>query len=531
MSILGRIFSRTGHADYRHGIELFNEGRFAEAADTFSAALQAIDDPTDPHYSLGRFYIAEARVQLGRQLFASDCPKESQVQLRLALEAGYHYPDLYVSLAQACAQLEEWPEACEACRHALLLNPRYVDARAHLAMALISDGQRDVAMTEIEYIVGEGFAVSIDDDDEGAIRSIVDTLREREESEAVVQRALELYRSGDLDQALPALVDAVAARPRYADVRCKLGSLYASRGQFDLARPQLDEAVAINPKYVDAHLHRVRLAIREGRLSDAEEVLTEVQKQKPTDLDSIGLHAYIKLLTGAADDARTLLADLEPNSGELFHLRALLSWTLGDLDAAHHDFLRASAGRCGSARSERDRHWLWVERFETKSERKPQPDTESLGAPVPETAVLLGREAASKGDWVEAANHWTNAISLGDESPATRAWLGEAELILGHETVAAEHLQIALKSQSFGPWWDALGRAFDSQGDARADECYRLAVEAPEPPVSARLRWAATLLSAGKLEEAQAQYAEIRAQHPYHPVARFVLSPEFFIAA
>ena len=59
-------FRRLGkQRDYQRGIMHYNRGEYAEAAQAFEAALASMSDPADPQYSLGAFYAAEARANLG----------------------------------------------------------------------------------------------------------------------------------------------------------------------------------------------------------------------------------------------------------------------------------------------------------------------------------------------------------------------------------------------------------------------------------------------------------------------------------
>lgn len=276
MSLLGRLFSRGGMDHYRRGILLYNQKEYEEAARELEAALATLGDRNDPYHNLGRFYAAEAHAKLGLALLEQDRRPPAREQFEKALEQGYRYPDLHFHLSRILAAEGALDEAVRHCRRALEINPGYLEARAQLAVLLWEGGATEDAAAELRRLQGTDFRLpprlALDPAsrcDPGMMREVREEILRRQESQEHARRALEAYERGDRDRAREEMRQAVAQNPEYADLRCKLGILYAESGETELAETELNEALRINPNYVEARLQAGLLCLRQDNAEQA----------------------------------------------------------------------------------------------------------------------------------------------------------------------------------------------------------------------------------------------------------------------
>jgi len=99
------------------------------AAQSFNAEAEA------------RFNIGVSHIREGRYDMAIDAIKQ-------AIRSDPKNPFFYKGLGTAYAAKLKWPEAIEAYRRALVLNPYYVDVKNDLGTALVLSGKRDEGKSE-----------------------------------------------------------------------------------------------------------------------------------------------------------------------------------------------------------------------------------------------------------------------------------------------------------------------------------------------------------------------------------------------
>src|SRR5436305_817303 len=91
-----------------------------------------------------------------------------------------------------------------------------------------------------------------------------DYARAEQEFDRALAEALARQQAGDLHGAVAALERAVAERPGYADLRCRLAGLLAESGRPDDARQHLRVALELNPRYLEARLLAARVELESG---------------------------------------------------------------------------------------------------------------------------------------------------------------------------------------------------------------------------------------------------------------------------
>ena len=261
MSVLGRLFHRAGMSDYRRGIISFNNGDLDAAVEAFERTLESIQDPSDPYYSLGRFYAAEAHCKLGLSLYHRGDVQRAAAELRKALGCGYRYPDLHSHLAAIFDRQGEHAAAERECRSALEIHPSYLDARARLMIALLAQGRAEDAKGELRSLVGDGFPLPSGFDpagslppDDSAMRELRELLDHRQKGKWEMLRAVESYDRGDSapggrrssgrdTRAQPTL----CRSPLQASEACS-----SNRAAWRTGCAELLVALEINPNYVEA---------------------------------------------------------------------------------------------------------------------------------------------------------------------------------------------------------------------------------------------------------------------------------------
>src|SRR5262245_66212751 len=258
-----RKLGRNRH--YSRGILHYNRGEYAEAVSAFEEALAAIDDVQSPEYSLGTFYAAEARANLGLARFQQGDDARAEEDFRQALIHNPNYPDLHYYVALLCERTGRPAEAAGALERALALHPDYLEARLLYAVVRARLGDTAGARLELERCVALGFELPpglslepgapLGPPEWQALRA---RATRRNEAARQVAVAAEKAHAGDREAAVKALEQAVVAEPRFADVRCRLAALLAELGRHDEALAHLKVALDLNPNYLEA---RTRLGI------------------------------------------------------------------------------------------------------------------------------------------------------------------------------------------------------------------------------------------------------------------------------
>ena len=191
----------------------------------------------------------------------------SAAALSLLWEAAGLAPDdgiIQDHLGEVLERIGALDAAVEAYRAATKARPAPPGAANHLVLALVKSGRSADAIARARALTTEAprdaapwFTLGLaqaDVDADGAIDSFHRALAlDRRHALARYNLALVLYHADRLHAALDELHEALAIAPR-ADVHYTMGIVYWHQGDLDRAVKALDEAVAADAAYADAHL-------------------------------------------------------------------------------------------------------------------------------------------------------------------------------------------------------------------------------------------------------------------------------------
>ena len=101
---------------------------------------------------------------------------------------------------------------------------------------------------------------------------------EAKEQERFYQESLELYRSGNLNQAIAKLEELIALDPAFSDGLETLGVLYAKADRLDDAIEMMKRLAKVSPNHVMAHANLSRFYVQKGMILEAEQEQAEARR-------------------------------------------------------------------------------------------------------------------------------------------------------------------------------------------------------------------------------------------------------------
>ena len=328
---------------YGRAMELYNGGAWVEAVKAFEEAFRQLGDPSHPYGELARFYHREALIRSGLAREETGDLEGARRDLETAIASGSTFPDTHFHHGRLLARAGRWDEALAAFDRALAWNPSYADAKGWRGVVLWKTGRTAEARDELRGAVGAGLELPDPDPRDtppGAwIAAVEGILSRRREAEVQIREASAAVRAGDRKTALERLERAVAQRPSYPDLRCRLGILLLNEERCEEALLNFDRALDVNPRYTEARIQRGVARIRLDRPEEAVEDLLCAVRLEPDYLDGHLLVALALLRSGRFQEARdrltTLMSEV-PGENRGNYLLAAAHALLGD---------RFSAGR------------------------------------------------------------------------------------------------------------------------------------------------------------------------------------------
>jgi tetratricopeptide (TPR) repeat protein len=294
------------------------------------------------------------------------------------------------------------------------------------------------------------------------------------------EKASEAMRAGDLDTAATGFEAVVRQTPGFAEGHFNLGLVNEERGRFDDAIASFQKALALKP-----HLHGANLflGITEFRLNHLEKAHTAIAKETasyPKDASAWMWLGVVCLAQDKPEDAAEVLdraAKLKPDDGDILYHRGRAHLLVSKNSYARMFEVDPGSWRVhrvlAQANAEADRHVEAIAEYEAAIKLAPtQPGLhEEIGSEyrnankIPEAEQAFRREleidpknvlakyklgaiALEQGDGargkelIEAALREKPGLIHADYN------LGRAQMLLGEDAAAAEHLQRAATTDS-----------------------------------------------------------------------------------
>ena len=178
----------------------------------------------------------------GRAQFEKGNVTKAEEIFKRLLAKGARFADLHCLTGLIHHDRGEFAGAIRHFTKALEINPDYAEARLNLMITYNDLGKYEEARKLLP-------SMKEDTDADGNPRDAI-TVNKIANSHAYTA---ELYLAiGDHENAARELERALAIRPKFADLRCRLGVAYRQTGRLADSVVQLVEALKINPNYVYA---------------------------------------------------------------------------------------------------------------------------------------------------------------------------------------------------------------------------------------------------------------------------------------
>jgi len=280
--------------NYIRGLALYDQGLYTESIAEFERVLEAVPEENAPERRFANFYMCEAYANLGLAHLRMNMYRRAEEELKLALMIHPDYADLHFCLAVTHYKQGHYHKSEQGFRKALEINPRYARARIYLGMARLrqSDegGQADItdaACLEPTYRC-EAHERAMTLYRSGDLDRCLQLLEEVAETDTdhvstALETGLRLMNAKKYEEATQAFLAAVSFCPKYADLRHYLGLCYLQQGMIEQAVGQFRTALEINPEFIAA---RTSLAVVYEKLGEVDMARLESERVLTQDPDN-----------------------------------------------------------------------------------------------------------------------------------------------------------------------------------------------------------------------------------------------------
>lgn len=226
----------------------------------------------------------EQLLQKGREAYERDDCKAALRYLRVAERRAPAYADVH-NMVGLCLNLLGDPEAAvESFDRAVRLNGRYTEALVNRALTLQELGRYDEAE--------QSFQLAAESDVEEGVARFPAMLAAR-----IANRHAEvgdLYAAGGaLEEAAEQYRRALEIRPRFADIRNRLGRTLIELGRPESAVQALEEALRVNPGFLEA---RINLGLARLRAGDRDGARREWLRCRDSDPGNAQVRTFLAML-------------------------------------------------------------------------------------------------------------------------------------------------------------------------------------------------------------------------------------------
>ncbi|MEO5616642.1 MAG: tetratricopeptide repeat protein, partial [Candidatus Eisenbacteria bacterium] len=500
-------------------MKAFNRGEFEPAAECFEAAVAELRNPHDPDLLLARCYAAEARAHLGLVCFHAGDDARAEREFGRALEHNPGFPELRYYRARLFERSGRVEEAIADLRAALADRPRYPEALQLLAVCFSQLQDEAGSLMALAAALAEGFplpprvrGLDLADWDASDWRALPKSGAGGPTPEATAE-ALTRYRLGDVEGAIQSLRRAVSRHPRWADLRCRLGSFLLEAEQPQLALLELNEALAIHPRFLGARKLAIRAALEMGDGPRATAQARQAVEDFPIYPDLLYWLALCHAREGRLEEAESALLEAVEVNRQFARAQRLLGMVL--YARGRHD----EALRCLRRGFTRDRE-LPGEALRSAAQLLGQDNAGGAEAELrraiaiqpeyPDLHVALARAHRGSGALEDARDAYRRALQLAPGFDIAVLELAVVELAIGASASAEVRLEALARRRP--AWPDVLallGRVRLLRGDPAAAEGplrSALALAPRDAATHADLGW--TYKALGRDLDADAEFAE-----------------------
>jgi eukaryotic-like serine/threonine-protein kinase len=245
--------------------EAYLKGSFSEFADTLVSIKQAqsyFEEAIreDPNFALAYAGLAECYLDLGayRWMPPQEAYRRGSEAVHKALELDDTLGEAHSTLGYLDWQFSwDWQAAEREIRHAVDLNPNYVEGHVTLAWYLAWTGRRDEALAEVQKIL--------------RLDPVFPAI--------ALQEAGVYYHLRDYKSLLEAAEKSVAKNPDNWVNHYFLAVGYEGSGRPAQAVPEYQQAVELSQRDLDALAGLANAYVAMGKRAEAEKILNELQRQ------------------------------------------------------------------------------------------------------------------------------------------------------------------------------------------------------------------------------------------------------------
>ena len=343
---IGYIGEERMEAQNNRALIALDEGDVDGAIAQLEAALAKGSTGPEMPLNLARAYLQKGDVARTRALTSEILQGDPRNKQALVLLAG------------AAIRESRYPEAEQALRRALVVDPSFALAHTKLGEVLQKEGRDDDALAELEKAVAiaplspvEYNAIGNIHRRHGRIEPAIEAYRDALRADpqyigAYNNLGLCLQEKGRLAEAEALYVKALAIRPENAVLRNSMATLRSAQGNREEALAEVTRAVAASPDWPVAQGNKATLLFQMGRIAEAREAFARWVALEPDNVEGRLGYALTLLATRDADAAVAQLQEVTRRDPANLRARVALGETFlkkGDLTRARAE-LEAAVG-------------------------------------------------------------------------------------------------------------------------------------------------------------------------------------------
>ena len=411
----------------------------------------------------------------------------------------------YFNLACAYENIEDLDQAEALFRKVLEMDPHHLDVHNHLGLIHYQREEWDKAEQE--------FKLALD---------LV------EYSELYYNLSLAHNKQGDFENAVNAILKAIALDPDYSEARNQLGNLYLAMNRLQEAAKEFEKAIELDPTHVTAHNNLGLIYSQRGKTEDAIKAFQEAVRLDPNSAEAhnnlgslyIGQGGYNKALP---ELKRAL--EIRPDYIKAIINLGMLYVNLHDFQNAEELFLKALEidDHSAEAYSQLGNLYLVQQEFEKAVSTFKQ--MQDIQPEDPRVHYFLGKAYHAQGNMNAAIQAWLKAIELQPDLAAAHLNLGNVYFDMGDfpqaekawkTALAGRHIDIPMHLVNLGMVY------FQSEDYEKAVRAWRKAGELRPGDPNLHFNIALAYFKHGKYKEADHELKECLRLQPDSQNARML---------